>query len=167
MFAIIRTFSWAALVSTLGYVFVGESELVLSLIDTDNTQTEIVAMRTAFDQMAIEDHIVVQRIGLKSDVLKAFKLNEITIEEAASCFLAILAEGGKVREVIPPGHEHYSPNLRACLGLLLWLEDPEFKKSHLEFVINDFRDMVNIARNGGYEITLPPPPVRLLAEFLY
>lgn len=167
MFAIIRTFSWAALVSTLGYVFVGGPELVLSLVDPENIQAEMVTMRTAFDQMAIEDQVVVQRICLKTDVLKAFKLNEISIEEAASCFLVILTERGKVREVIPPGHEHYSPNLRACLGLLLWLEDPEFKKSHLEFVINDFRDMVNIARNGGYEITLPPPPVRLLAEFIY
>ncbi len=76
-------------------------------------------------------------------------------------------EGSKFSEVIAPGHESYSPNIRACLGLLLWLDDPAFRGNDFEVVINDFSDIVNVAKNGSYQIELPLPPAKLLADFIY
>ena len=117
--------------------------------------------------MNSRDQIIVQRLKLKSIVLKAFKQQEISIYQAASCFQTLILYSNDKKEVIPQGHENYTSDIRACLGLLLWVDDPALKGNDLEVVINDFRNIVNIAKNGCYQIELPLPPAKLLADYLY
>jgi hypothetical protein len=117
--------------------------------------------------MNSRDQIIVQRLHIKNQVCNAFKLQEISIYQAASCFQTLILYSNDKYETMPNGHEHYTPNIRACLGLLLWLEDPAFKGNDFEVVINDFRNIVNIAKNGSYQIELPLPPAKLLADYLY
>jgi len=167
MFAIFKTFSWAALVSALGYVFVDSPEMVHLLISPNNYQDQINNYKTAYDEMNSRDQIIVQRLKLKSIVLKAFKQQEISIYQAASCFQTLILYSNDKKEVIPQGHENYTSDIRACLGLLLWVDDPALKGNDLEVVINDFRNIVNIAKNGCYQIELPLPPAKLLADYLY
>ncbi len=167
MFTVFKTFSWTALVSALGYAFVDSPEMVNLLMNPGAHQTQMNAYKAAFDELVLHDQIVVQRLVLKTQVFDAFKSKEISIFQAASCFQTIITEGSKFTEVIIPGHESYSPNIRACLGLLLWLDDPAFRGNDFEVVINDFSDIVNIAKNGSYQIELPLPPAKLLADFIY
>ncbi len=167
MFTIFKTFSWAALVSALGYVFVDSPEMVHLLICPNNYQDQINNYKTAYDEMNSRDQIIVQRLKLKSIVLKAFKQQEISIYQAASCFQTLILYSNDKKEVIPQGHENYTSDIRACLGLLLWVDDPALKGNDLEVVINDFRNIVNIAKNGCYQIELPLPPAKLLADYLY
>lgn len=167
MFTVFKTFSWTALISALGYVFIDSPETVYLLINPSAHQTQMNAYKAVFDELVLHDQIVVQRLVLKTHIFNAFKSKEISIFQAASCFQSIITDGNKFGEVIPPGHENYSPNIRACLGLLLWLNDPLFKGNDFEVVINDFSNIVNIAKNGGYEISLPLPPAKLLADFIY
>jgi hypothetical protein len=167
MFTVFKTFSWTALISALGYVFIDSPETVYLLINPSAHQTQMNAYKAVFDELVLHDQIVVQRLVLKTQVFNAFKSKEISIFQAASCFQTIITEGSKFTEVIHPGHESYSPNIRACLGLLLWLDDPAFRGNDFEVVINDFRDIVTTAKNGGYEINLPLPPAKLLADFIY
>ena len=167
MFTIFKTFSWAALVSALGYVFVDSPEMVHLLICPNNYQYQINNYKTAYDEMNSRDQIIVQRLKLKSIVLKAFKQQEISIYQAASCFQTLILYSNDKKEVIPQGHENYTSDIRACLGLLLWVDDPALKGNDLEVVINDFRNIVNIAKNGCYQIELPLPPAKLLADYLY
>jgi hypothetical protein len=167
MFTIFKTFSWAALVSALGYVFVDSPEMVHLLISPNNYQDQINNYKTAYDEMNSRDQIIVQRLKLKSIVLKAFKQQEISIYQAASCFQTLILYSNDKKEVIPQGHENYTSDIRACLGLLLWVDDPALKGNDLEVVINDFRNIVNIAKNGCYQIELPLPPAKLLADYLY
>ena len=167
MFTVFKTFSWTALISALGYAFVDSPEMVNLLMNPGAHQTQMNAYKAAFDELVLHDQIVVQRLVLKTQVFDAFKSKEISIFQAASCFQTIITEGSKFTEVITPGHESYSPNIRACLGLLLWLDDPAFRGNDFEVVINDFSDIVNIAKNGSYQIELPLPPAKLLADFIY
>ena len=167
MFTVFKTFSWTALVSALGYAFVDSPEMVNLLMNPGAHQTQMNAYKAAFDELVLHDQIVVQRLVLKTQVFDAFKSKEISIFQAASCFQTIITEGSKFTEVITPGHESYSPNIRACLGLLLWLNDPAFRGNDFEVVINDFSDIVNVAKNGSYQIELPLPPAKLLADFIY
>jgi len=113
------------------------------------------------------DQLLVQRNILKNQVSKAFKQQEISIYQAASCFQTLILYSNDKKEVLPHGHEKYTSDIRACLGLLLWLDDPAFKGNDFEVVINDFRNIVNIAKNGRYQIELPLPPAKLLADYLY
>ena len=167
MFTVFKTFSWTALVSALGYAFVDSPEMVNLLMNPGAHQTQMNAYKAAFDELVLHDQILVQRLVLKTQVFDAFKSKEISIFQAASCFQTIITEGSKFTEVIIPGHESYSPNIRACLDLLLWLDDPAFRGNDFEVVINDFSDIVNIAKNGSYQIELPLPPAKLLADFIY
>ena len=167
MFTIFKTFSWAALVSALGYVFADSPEMVHLLISPKNYQAQIINYKTAYDEMNSRDQIIVQRLKLKTMVLKAFKQREISIFQAASCFQTLILYSNDIKEVIPHGHENYTSDIRACLGLLLWADDPVLKGNDLEVVINDFRNIVNIAKNGRYQIELPLPPAKLLADYLY
>ena len=167
MFTVFKTFSWTALISALGYAFVDSPEMVNLLMNPGAHQTQMNAYKAAFDELVLHDQIVVQRLVLKTQVFDAFKSKEISIFQAASCFQTIITEGSKFTEVITPGHESYSPNIRACLGLLLWLNDPAFRGNDFEVVINDFSDIVNVAKNGSYQIELPLPPAKLLADFIY
>lgn len=167
MFTVFKTFSWTALISALGYAFVDSPEMLYLMINPNAHQTQMNAYKAAFDELVLHDQILVQRLVLKTQVFDAFKSKEISIFQAASCFQTIITEGSKFTEVITPGHESYSPNIRACLGLLLWLDDPSFRGNDFEVVINDFSDIVNIAKNGSYQIELPLPPAKLLADFIY
>ena len=167
MFTVFKTFSWTALISALGYAFIDSPETVYLLINPSAHQTQMNAYKAVFDDLVLHDQIVVQRLVLKTQIFDAFKSKEISIFQAASCFQTIITEGSKFTEVIHPGHESYSPNIRACLGLLLWLDDPAFRGNDFEVVINDFSDIVNIAKNGSYQIELPIPPAKLLVDFLY
>ena len=137
------------------------------MINPNANQPQVNAYKAVFDELVLHDQILVQRLVLKTQVFDAFKSKEISIFQAASCFQTIITEGSKFTEVITPGHESYSPNIRACLGLLLWLNDPAFRGNDFEVVINDFSDIVNIAKNGSYQIELPLPPAKLLADFIY
>jgi len=167
MFTVFKTFSWTALISALGYAFVDSPEMLYLMINPSAHQTQMNAYKAVFDELVLHDQIVVQRLVLKTKIFDAFKSKEISIFQAASCFQTIITEGSKFSEVITPGHESYSPNIRACLGLLLWLDDPSFRGNDFEVVINDFSDIVNIAKNGSYQIELPLPPAKLLADFIY
>ena len=167
MFTVFKTFSWTALISALGYAFVDSPEMLYLMINPNANQPQVNAYKAVFDELVLHDQILVQRLVLKTQVFDAFKSKEISIFQAASCFQTIITEGSKFTEVITPGHESYSPNIRACLGLLLWLNDPAFRGNDFEVVINDFSDIVNIAKNGSYQIELPLPPAKLLADFIY
>ena len=167
MFTVFKTFSWAALVFTLGYAFVDSPEMILPLIIPNNYHAQINNMKAAHDKMNSRDQIIVQRLHIKNQVFNAFKLQEISIYEAASCFQTLILYSNDKYETIPNGHENYTPDIRACLGLLLWLDDPAFKGNDFEVVINDFRNIVDIAKNGSYQIELPMPPAKLLVDFLY
>lgn len=167
MFSIFKAFSWTALVSVLGYTFVDSPELIYLTINQNEHMKNIEDLNKAFDKMNVRDQILIQRLNLKNQVFNAFKQGEISIYEAASCFQTLILYSNDQNEIIPHGHESYSPNIRACLNLLIWLKDPEFKGTDFEIVIKDFSDIVNIARNGGYEIKLPRPPAKLLADYLY
>ena len=167
MFTIFKNFSWAALVSALGYAFVDSTEMVNHLISPINYQAQINNYKAAYEEMNSRDQIIVQRLHIKNKVFNAFKQQEISIYQAASCFQTLILYSNDKYETMPNGHEHYTPNIRACLGLLLWLDDPAFKGNDFEVVINDFRNIVNIAKNGSYQIELPLPPAKLLADYLY
>ena len=167
MFTVFKTFSWAALVSALGYAFVDSTEMVNHLISPINYQAQINNYKAAYEEMNSRDQIIVQRLHIKNKVFNAFKQQEISIYQAASCFQTLILYSNDKYETIPHGHENYSPDIRACLCLLLWLEDPAFKGNDFEVVINDFRNIVNIAKNGSYQIELPLPPAKLLADYLY
>lgn len=167
MFTILKTFSWAALVSALGYAFVDSPEMVHLLFNPNNYQEQINNYKNAYDEMSSRDQIIVQRLKLKSIVFKAFKQQEISIYQAASCFQTLILSSNDKKEMIPHGHEKYTSDIRACLGLLLWLDDPALKGNDLEVVINDFRNIVTIAKNGNYQIELPLPPAKFLADYLY
>lgn len=167
MLLILRTFSWTALVALMGYAFVDSPDILDLLINPNAHQVSVNSYKTKFDDMARHDQIIVQRLVLKTQIFNAFKSKEISIFQAASCFQSIITKVSEYGEVIPSGHENYPVNIRACLGLLLWLNDSEFKGNDFEIVINDFSDIVNVAKNGGYEIKLPLPPAKLLADFIY
>ncbi len=167
MFSIFKAFSWTALVSVLGYTFVDSPELIYLTINQNEPRAQIEALNEAFDKMNIRDQILIQRLNLKTQVFNAFKQREISIYEAASCFQTMILYSNDKKEIIPHGHEKYTSDIRACLGLILWLKDPEFRGTDFEIVIDDFIDIVDIARNGGYEIKLPRPPAKLLADYLY
>lgn len=167
MFTIFKTFGWTALVATLGYAFVDSPEMVNLLMNPGAHQAQLNAYKATFDELENQDRIIIQRLVLKTQVCNAFKQKEITIQEAASCFQSIITAGNELSEVMLPGHEIYPANIRACLSLLIWLNDSEFKENDFEVVINDFSDIVNIAKNGGYEIKLPLPPAKVLADFIY
>ncbi|NBR06991.1 MAG: hypothetical protein EBT92_14675 [Planctomycetes bacterium] len=167
MFTVFKTFSWTALISALGYAFVDSPETLYLVINPSAQQAQIDGFKSTFDELTAHDNVVVQRLGIKSMVFNAFRNREISIYEAASCFNAINMEGKKFGEAMAPGHENYPGYIRACLGLLFWLDDPALKGNDFEVVIDDFRNVVNIAKNGGYEIMLPHPPAKLLADFLY
>jgi hypothetical protein len=167
MFTIFKNFSWAALVSALGYAFVDSPEMLLPLISPNNYQAQINNYKATYDEMNSRDQIIVQRLHIKNKVFNAFKQQEISIYQAASCFQTLILYSNDKYETIPHGHENYSPDIRACLCLLLWLDDPAFKGNDFEVVINDFRNIVDIAKNGSYQIELPIPPAKLLVDFLY
>jgi len=167
MFTLFKTFSWTALVSVLGYAFVDSPEVFYHLINSNEHQTQMDRYKAAFDDMNDRDQILMQTLHLKNQVYNAFIQHEISIYEAASCFQTVIFSRNGIKEIIPHNHENYSPNIRACLGFLLWLKDSEFKGADFEIVINDFRNIVNIAKTEGYEIMLPRPPAKLLAEYLY
>jgi phenylalanyl-tRNA synthetase beta subunit len=167
MFSIFKTFSWTALVSVLSYAFFDSPEIFYLTLNQNEHKDRIEVLNYAFEEMSVRDQILIQRLNLKNQVFNAFKQGEISIYEAASCFQTMILHCNDKKQIIPYGHESYGPNIRACLGLLLWLKDPEFKGTDFEVVINDFSDVVNIAKNGGYEIKLPTPPAKLLADFLY
>jgi len=167
MFTVFKTFSWAALVSALGYAFVDSTEMVNHLISPINYQAQINNYKAAYEEMNSRDQIIVQRLHIKNKVFNSFKQQEISIYQAASCFQTLILYSNDKYETIPHGHENYSPDIRACLCLLLWLDDPAFKGNDFEVVINDFRNIVDIAKNGSYQIELPIPPAKLLVDFLY
>lgn len=167
MFTLLKTFSWTALVSGFGYAFIDSPELVYHLIDIDEHQAQMVEFKAAFDDMNRRDLIIMQRLHLKNQVYNSFIQREISIYEAASCFQSLIFQSKGIKEIIPHGHETYSPNIRACLGFLIWLKSSEFAGTDLEIVINDFRNIVNIAKKEGNDVILPRPPVKLLAEYLY
>ena len=167
MFSIFKTFSWTVLVSVLGYTFIDFPETVYFLINPNEHQAKIEKFKAAFEEMNSYDQLLVQRNILKNQVSKAFKQKEISIYQAASCFQTLILYSNDKKEVLPHGHEKYTSDIRACLGLLLWLDDPAFKGNDFEVVINDFRNIVTIAKNGRYQIELPLPPAKLLADYLY
>jgi hypothetical protein len=167
MFTVFKTFSWTALVSALGYAFIDSPEMVLPLISPNDYQAQINNYKASYNEMNSRDQIIVQRLNIKNQVFNAFKQQEISIFQAASCFQTLIIYSNDKNETIPHGHENYTPNIRACMGLLLWLDDPAFRGNDFEVVINDFRNIVNIAKNGSYQIELPLPPAKLLADFIY
>ena len=167
MFSIFKTFSWTVLVSVLGYTFIDFPETVYFLINPNEHQANIEKFKAAFEEMNSYDQLLVQRNILKNQVSKAFKQKEISIYQAASCFQTLILYSNDKKEVLPHGHEKYTSDIRACLGLLLWLDDPALKGNDFEVVINDFRNIVTIAKNGRYQIELPLPPAKLLADYLY
>jgi len=167
MFSIFKAISWTAMVSALGYTFVDFPETVYFLANPNEYQAQIDNSKSAFDDMNMHDQLMVQRNILKNQVLNAFNKKEISIYQAASCFQTLILCSNDKKEVIPHGHEKYTSDIRACLSLLLWLDDPALKGNDLEVVINDFRNIVNIAKKGSYHIELPLPPAKLLADYLY
>ena len=167
MFSIFKAISWTALVSALGYTFVDFPETVYFLANPNEFQTKISKNKAIFEEINARDQLMAQRNILKTQVLNAFNKKEISIYQAASCFQTLILCSNDKKEVIPHGHEKYTSDIRACLSLLLWLDDPALKGNDLEVVINDFRNIVNIAKNGSYQIELPLPPAKLLADYLY
>ncbi|MCY2940599.1 MAG: hypothetical protein NTV50_02895 [Planctomycetota bacterium] len=167
MFSIFKTLSWTVLVSALGYTFIDFPETVYFLVNPNEYQAQMDNSKAAFDEMNARDQLMVQRNMLKNLVSNAFKQQEISIYQAASCFQTLMLYSNDKNGKIPHGHENYTSDIRACLSLLLWLDDPALKGNNLEVVVNDFRNIVNIAKNGCYQIELPLPPAKLLAEYLY
>ncbi len=170
MFSIFKTFTWTALVSSLGYTFIDFPETVYFLANPSEYQAKMDNIEAVFDEINACDQLMTQRNILKNQVFNAFKQKEISIYQAASCFQTLILYSNNkkdFKQVIPHGHENYTSDIRACLGLLLWLNDPAFKGNDFEVIINDFRNIVNIAKDGGYQIELPLPPAKLLADYLY
>ena len=77
MFTVFKTFSWAALVSALGYAFVDSTEMVNHLISPINYQAQINNYKAAYEEMNSRDQIIVQRLHIKNKVFNAFKQQEI------------------------------------------------------------------------------------------
>ncbi len=167
MVNLFKFFSWATIVSGLGLVFTEGPEAISDIFDTEASKSKMENFRIAFEEMTIRDHKIVQRLNLKTQIFNAFKNREITIQEAASCFQHLVLYSDPSTEIILPEFENYSPNLRACLGLLLWLNDPAFVGNDLEIKINDFRSVVNTAKLGNYHLELPKPNAKLLSDFIY
>jgi hypothetical protein len=90
MFTVFKTFSWAALVSALGYAFVDSTEMVNHLISPINYQAQINNYKAAYEEMNSRDQIIVQRLHIKNKVFNAFKQQEISIYQAASCFQTLI-----------------------------------------------------------------------------
>ena len=101
MFTIFKTFSWAALVSALGYAFVDSPEMLLPLISPNNYQAQINNYKATYEEMNSRDQIIVQRLHIKNQVFNAFKQQEISIYQAASCFQTLILYSNDKYETIP------------------------------------------------------------------
>lgn len=137
------------------------------LFSLSDYETILEDQKKIHDDLERKDMVILSRLETKKKTLEALICNEITHLEAAACFHHCRMPESYLPNSVEPGLESLSSELQSCINLVQWVKGSGDECQILDPAFEQFCQFVKSKMDRKEAVTLPLPPVHLIAESLY